>query len=131
MHRNSLIWFYQLFLAKTLATNSRYLFKRKNKHVNKIYSWSWEFIFRQNLTIQKYCFQKISINYDKKTWCCPSSWFTYTRLFTRLLNMECFESAVPANFISYAPTFFRWLFWISSRVKSKYYKAMKKLDLYD
>ena len=25
--------------------------------------------------------------------------------FTRHLNMECFESAVPTNFVSYAPTF--------------------------
>ena len=27
-------------------------------------------------------------------------------VFTRHLNMECFESAVPANIVSYAPTFF-------------------------
>ena len=26
--------------------------------------------------------------------------------FTRHLNVECFESAVPAIFLSYAPTFF-------------------------
>ena len=31
--------------------------------------------------------------------------FTYTRLFTRHSNVECFESAVPVNFGSYAPTF--------------------------
>ena len=28
------------------------------------------------------------------------------QVFTRHLNMECFESAVPANFVSYAPTIF-------------------------
>ena len=28
------------------------------------------------------------------------------QVFTRHLNMECFESAIPANFVSYAPTFF-------------------------
>ena len=28
------------------------------------------------------------------------------QVFTRNLNMECFESAVSANFVSYAPTFF-------------------------
>ena len=27
-------------------------------------------------------------------------------LFTRHLNMDCFESMVPANFVSYAPIFF-------------------------
>ena len=27
-------------------------------------------------------------------------------VFTRHLNMECFESPVPANFVSYAPIFF-------------------------
>ena len=26
-------------------------------------------------------------------------------MFTRHLNMECFELAIPANFVSYAPTF--------------------------
>ena len=33
-------------------------------------------------------------------------WLYLYRLFTRHLNMECFESAVPAIFLSYAPTFF-------------------------
>ena len=28
------------------------------------------------------------------------------KVFTRHLNVECFESAVPAIFLSYAPTFF-------------------------
>ena len=28
-------------------------------------------------------------------------------VFTRHLNMECFESAVPAIFLSYAPTFLK------------------------
>ena len=33
--------------------------------------------------------------------------FTYTRcILFKHLNMECFESAVPAIFLSYAPTFF-------------------------
>ena len=27
-------------------------------------------------------------------------------MFTRHLNMECFELTVPAKFVSYAPTFF-------------------------
>ena len=30
----------------------------------------------------------------------------YTKVFTRHLNMECFESAVPAIFLSYASTLF-------------------------
>ena len=32
------------------------------------------------------------------------------QVFTRHLNMECFESAVSANFVSYAPTFFKFKF---------------------
>ena len=32
------------------------------------------------------------------------------QVFTRHLNMECLELAVPANFVSYAPTFFSFIF---------------------
>ena len=43
----------------------------------------------------------------------PTRGYTYTdyiyiyKVFTRHLNMDCFESAVPAIFLSYAPTFFK------------------------
>ena len=51
MHRNSLIWsyMYKLFLPKPWL-RARIFFKVK-KHVNKFYSRSWGFVFRQNLII--------------------------------------------------------------------------------
>ena len=35
------------------------------------------------------------------------------QVFTRHLNMECFELAVPADFVSYAPTFFIPIFFLT------------------
>ena len=41
-------------------------------------------------------------------------------MFISHLNMECFESVVPANFISYAPTFFELIFnWTESLLSPK------------
>ena len=53
----------------------------------------------------------VCIYFSKITWshlrCYTYTDYTYTRcLLVRHLNMECFKSAVPAIFLSYAPTFF-------------------------
>ena len=54
-----------------------------------------------------FLFRDICIYFRKKTWghmCCG---FNLYKEFIRHLNVECFESAVPAIFPSYAPTFFQ------------------------
>ena len=49
----------------------------------------------------------VCIHFGKKTWSHLRVTPDYLyKVFTRHLNMECFESAVPAIFLSYAPTFF-------------------------
>ena len=45
-----------------------------------------------------------------------SALFLY-KVFTRHLDMECFESAVPAIFLSYAPTFFDVGTWEDTKAK--------------
>ena len=44
------------------------------------------------------------IHFGKETWSHLRCFYLY-KMFTRHLNMECFESAVPAIFLSYAPNF--------------------------
>ena len=58
------------------------------------------------------------------------------KVFTRHLNVECFESVVPAIFLSYAPTFFRksnfaWLalFFLFKKFKDCYY-FWKCIDIF-
>ena len=49
----------------------------------------------------KYMYLLWSENVDS-----PALIDSLTQVFPRNLNMECFESAVLANFVSYVPTFF-------------------------
>ena len=102
MHRNSLIWSYQLFLPESWLELKIYS-KEKNLFMILRIRFPTEF---KNLKISLPENKYTCIYNGKKTWCRPSSWFTYTRCLLDNINMECFESAVPANFVSYAPTFF-------------------------
>ena len=52
----------------------------------------------------KKLFPVISIYYGKTN--AESSTYNVLWVLTRHLNTECFDLAVPANFVSYAPTFF-------------------------
>ena len=92
--------------------NMTVIWKRK-KNVSEIYSWSRGFVFRQ----------KFMIKYKSVMFASRDILFTLVRkrgvicavtpiliipiqVFTRHLNMECFESAIPVIFLSYPPTFF-------------------------
>ena len=54
--------------------------------------------------------------YCKKTW---SRLLLCKPVFTRHLIKECFESAVPANFVSNAPTFFVILWFFCLKANSQ------------
>ena len=86
------------------------LFWRKKPGVNEIYSWSRGFLFRQKFMIEykssMIASRDICIYFGKKTWSHLRRWFYLYKKFTRHINVECFEWAVPASFLSYAPTFF-------------------------
>ena len=87
-------------------------FKEKNR-VSKIYSCFGRFIFLQKFMIKykssMFASRHVCIYFVKNTWsylrCCTYTLYLY-KVFTRHLNMECFESAVPAIFLSNSPTFF-------------------------
>ena len=51
----------------------------------------------------------VCIYFGKNTWRHLRWWFYLCKVFTRHLNVECFESAVPAIFFSYAPTFLKFI----------------------
>ena len=72
----------------------------------------WGFIFRQKLMIKyqlsMFASRDVCIYFRKKTWSHMHCWFYLYKEFTRHLSVECFESVVPAIFLSYAPTFFGW-----------------------
>ena len=72
--------------------------KKKNNRVNEIYSWSRGFLFRQKFMI-KYKSSMMCIYFRKKTWS-----HNYALLILPIQRVSECESAVPANFLSYAPT---------------------------
>ena len=61
------------------------------------------------------CFRDVCIYLGKKTWSHMCYMYMYS-VYTRCL-LECFESAVPAIFLSYAPTFF--IVYLNSKLKKK------------
>ena len=48
----------------------------------------------------------VFIYFRQKTWIHMRCWFHVYNMFTRHVKVECFESAVPAIVLSYAPAFF-------------------------
>ena len=76
---------------------------------------SWKFIpdledsfLRQMFMISinhPFASRDVCIHFGKKAWSHLRGFYLY-KVFTRHLNIECFESAVPAIFLAFAPTFF-------------------------
>ena len=99
------------WLTFNLVLNWKIFFFEEKNRVNQIYSWSPGFIFRHKFMIKykasMFLFRDICIYFRKKTWGNMRGWFYLYKEFIRHLNVECFESAVPAIFPSYAPTFFQ------------------------
>ena len=62
----------------------------------------WLSIYHPCLPTEMYVFTLVR----KRGVICATCTCIYN-VFTRHLNMECFESAIPAIFLSYAPTFFK------------------------
>ena len=83
------------------ATCTETIFWKKTLS-NKVYSWSLGSVIRQNVIIQ-ILFPEINIYCGKKT---RSRLLLLIHWHRCLVDMECLESAVPANFVSYMPTFF-------------------------
>ena len=88
-----------IVLNKTLVENWRVFWKEKTMSIkfnlDREESFFWQIVIIL-LLLNK------SIYYGKNTWS-----HLPILLFTSHLNLECFELAVnvPANFVSYAPTF--------------------------
>ena len=57
------------------------------------------------LNINRPCLLPEMYVFTLKTWNHLHCWFYLYKVFIRHLNVECLESAVPAIFLSYAPTF--------------------------
>ena len=86
----------------TLVKNWR-SFKWKNR-VSEIHSWSREFVFRQKFMIKykssTFPSRDVCIYFREKTWRDMRCWFYLYKEIIRHLNVECFESAVPAIILS-------------------------------
>ena len=77
---------------------------KKNGEMTQRKLKSYFSVLYQGRIIQIYCFQTGVFKMERKR---GANCLHYMQVFTRHLNMECFELAVPAtNFVSYAPSFF-------------------------